>query len=64
MTNQNTGNFFVILSTPDGSYIPMMFDDCDIAKFETIEAARECAQDNPFGEWFGYEIFEIGRGDS
>lgn len=59
--NKNEGDFFVMLTTQNGDYTPLMFDD-DIAKFETEELARECARNNPFGEHFGYEIFERGIG--
>lgn len=55
------GDFFVMLYTPHGGYTPMMGDD-DIATFETEDTARKCAEDNPLGENFGYEIFQIGEG--
>ena len=58
------GDFFVMLYTQNGSFTPMMVDDYDIAKYETEEEARLAAKDNPLGEAFGYEIFEIGIGCS
>lgn len=61
MINKNEGDFFVMLNTQNSDYTPLMFDD-DIAKFETELLARECAKNNPFGENFGYEIFERGLG--
>jgi len=56
------GDFFVMLYTQNGSFVPMMVDDYDIAKYKTEEEARLAATDNPLGEVFGYEIFEIGAG--
>lgn len=55
------GDFFVMLNTQSGSYTPMM-DDEDIAKYETFEEAVSVAKQNPLGEHFGYEVFEIGCG--
>jgi hypothetical protein len=57
------GDFFVMLTTQSGGYTPLMDKDGDeIAKFETAELAKECAEDNPFGKNFGYEVFERGYG--
>jgi hypothetical protein len=59
------GDFFVMLTTQDGNYTPLTRGEgeaSDIAKFETEEAARECVKNNPFGEHFGFEIFERGCG--
>ncbi len=65
-----SGDFFVMLYTQKGSYTPLM--DCtsianstsEFAKFNTKEEAREGALGSVLGEQFGYEIFEIGCGDS
>jgi hypothetical protein len=54
-------DFFVMLNTQNGGYTPMMGDD-EIAKYTTFEAAAEAAEDNPLGENFGYEVFQIGCG--
>ena len=45
------GNFFVMLCTQGGGYTPLMAED-DIAKFETAEAAKECAHGNLLGNHF------------
>ena len=34
----------------------------DIAKFETAEAAKECAHGNLLGNHFGFEVYERGAG--
>ena len=57
------GDFFVMLYTQRGSYTPLVdSENDDIVKFQTEEAARECAKQNPLGEQFGYEVYEIGCG--
>lgn len=56
------GDFFVMLNTQGGGYAPLMDDD-EIAKFETAQLARTCAQNNLLGAAFGFEIFERGTGD-
>ena len=58
----DNGNFFVMLTHPACEYIPMTEGDGDLAKFETEQKARECAEQNPLGEAYGYEVFEIGCG--
>lgn len=58
----NSGDFFVMLNTPKSSYTPLMYDDYDIAKYESIEDAQIAAENNSLGETFGYEVFEIGCG--
>ena len=61
----DTGNFFVMLSTQSGGYTAMTQADADqIAKFESYAEARECAKNSVLGENFGYEVFEIGHGNS
>lgn len=59
----NKGDFFVMLGTQNGSYTPLMATDDEIARFESEDSARECAENNPLGEWFGFEIFEMGMGE-
>jgi hypothetical protein len=56
-----SGNFFVMLCTQGGDYTPLMAED-DIAKFETAEAAKECAHGNLLGNHFGFEVYERGAG--
>jgi hypothetical protein len=58
------GKFFVMITTHNGGYTPLMNDECDdIEKFETAELAKECAKNNPYGDNFGYEVFERGCGE-
>ncbi|UKA12835.1 hypothetical protein [Photobacterium damselae] len=61
------GNFFVMLTTQDGGYTPLMKrkdgdSDVEFAKFDTEEEARQSAESTTLGEMFGYEVFEIGCG--
>ncbi len=68
MTDKNNGDFFVMLTTQNGSYTPLELctsignDTSDLAKFETQELAEEGALNSVLGETFGYEVFEIGDG--
>ena len=56
-------DFFVILNWPNGEVSHMNQGEYnDLVLFETEELARKAAKDNPLGEKFGYEIFEIGCG--
>lgn len=55
-------DFFVMLFTQKGGITPLMENDDDIAVFETEEEAREAANRNSLGVWFGFEIFERGTG--
>lgn len=70
MSKKNKGDFFVMLNTPNGDYTPLMLctdiaeDENEFAKFKTIEEAREGALGSVLGDQFGYEIFEVGTGDS
>ena len=54
--------FFVMLYTQNGSYTPMMENDEDMAKYETIDDARAAAENSMLGSAFGYEVFQIGCG--
>jgi hypothetical protein len=70
MSNENKGDFFVMLNTQKGGYTPLMLCtdiaacESDFAKFETKEEARDGAMGSVLGEQFGYEIFEVGTGES
>jgi hypothetical protein len=70
MIEENKGDFFVMLTTQKGGYTPLelctsIADDTSVfAKFKTKEDAREGALGSVLGEQFGYEIFEIGMGES
>lgn len=65
-----SADFFVMLYTQKGSYTPLMSctsianNTAEFAKFNSKEEAREGALGSVLGEKFGYEIFEIGYGDS
>ena len=56
-----TNDFFVMLNTQRGGYTPLMNDD-EIATFDSVDAAVSCAQQNPLGAYFGFEVFERGDG--
>ena len=70
MSKENKGDFFVMLTTQKGGYTPLMNcisiadDTSEFAKFETKDDAREGALGSVLGEQFGYEIFEVGMGES
>lgn len=53
--------WFVMLCGNDGTPIPMMRDDDDVALFDSEEEAMRNASWNPLGEAFGYEVFEWPR---
>jgi hypothetical protein len=55
-------DFFVMLTTPDGGYTPLLDDTGEIAKFEYVDEATITAFETELGEEYGYEVFEIGRG--
>lgn len=56
------GEFFVMLNHPSERYVPMVWAENEIAKFNTQEDAEEAARDSSLGTHFGYEIFQIGKG--
>lgn len=56
-----SGDYFVMLCTQGGGYTPLMAED-DMAKFETLKAAKECAEGNVLGIHFGFEVYERGNG--
>jgi len=59
------GDFFVVLYTQNGGYTPLVSGEYgDIAKYQTEDEARTAAQNNMLGETFGFEIFEIGMGET
>lgn len=55
-------DFFVMLNCQHGGATPMMGDDDEVAFYESEAAARVDADQNPLGEHFGYEVFELGTG--
>ena len=68
MTNLNSGDFFVMLTTQEGGYTPLELSTNiahstgELAKFKTKELAKTGALGSVLGDNFGYEVFEIGRG--
>ncbi|UKA23351.1 hypothetical protein IHC92_20585 [Photobacterium damselae subsp. damselae] len=68
MSNNNQGNFFVMLTTQNGGYTPLMLctdisiSEDTLATFDTEPEAREAAENSVLGEMFGYEVFERGYG--
>lgn len=55
--------YFVILNHPNGSVMPLVEnDEQDLMMFESERKATICASDNPLGENFGFEVFELGNG--
>tara|TARA_B100000809_G_scaffold134362_1_gene132056 strand:- start:968 stop:1180 length:213 start_codon:yes stop_codon:yes gene_type:complete len=70
MSDENKGDFFVMLTTQQGGYTPLELctsianNTSELAKFKTKEDARKGALESVLGEQFGYEIFEVGTGES
>lgn len=50
--------WFVMLYGNDGTPIPMMRDEDNVALFDSEGEASKCALANPLGELYGYETFE------
>ena len=69
MSNENTGDFFVMLNTQKGGYTPLelctsiAYDTSELAKYETKELAIAGALGSVLGETFGYEVFQLGCGE-
>ena len=56
--------YFVILNDlNDGSVMPLMENEYELAMFETELIARESALKNGIGDAYGFEIFELGNGN-
>jgi len=55
--------YFVMLDNQDGKMVLPLVDGENVALFQTVEAARQVALENPMGSHFGYEIFERGNGE-
>jgi hypothetical protein len=53
--------FFVMLSTQSGGATPMI-DGGEMAFFATQAEADAASRNNPLGDNFGYEVFELGCG--
>lgn len=58
----NQGDYFIMLYDQYGSYMPMEYDDYNIAKFKTYKEAYDCASKNALGESCGFEVFNINEG--
>lgn len=69
MSDENTGDFFVMLNTQKGGYTPLQLctsiaaDTSELAKYETKELAISGALGSVLGEAFGYEVFQLGCGE-
>ena len=69
MNDLNTGDFFVMLNTPNGGYtqlekcLGITNNTSEIAKFKTKELAVSGALGSVLGSEFGYEVFQIGCGE-
>jgi hypothetical protein len=58
--------FFVMLNHPNCSPLVMTDKDGDgddIAYFDTKESAEASAKNNTLGHNYGYEVFQLGRGE-
>ena len=68
MNNENSGDFFVMLTTQGGGYTPLELctsienDTSELAKFQTRDLAKTGALVSVLGEMFGYEVFQVGDG--
>ena len=69
MSTKNSGDFFVMLTTPNGGYTPLETsfrisdDTSELAKFNTKELADSGALGSVLGSEFGYEVFQMGCGE-
>lgn len=55
--------YFVILNhQKDGLYIPMVDDNNNLAMFASETDATVAGNENPLGNAFGFEVFELGGG--
>jgi hypothetical protein len=55
--------FFIMLNSQSGCNImPLVTEDNEVAVFPSEEAAREVADNHPYCQAFGFEIFEVGTG--
>lgn len=55
--------YFVILNhQKEDVYLPMIDEDDKLAMYETYEAATTAGEQNPLGEAYGFEVFELGGG--
>lgn len=58
-------NYFVILNCQKHANVDALLDDNDeLMLFSTEADARKAALSSVFGEWFGYEIFQLGTGSN
>ena len=53
---------FVVLNHPNGSVMPMVDDDDNLAMYDSEISAQVAASGNMLGSTFGYEVFELGGG--
>jgi hypothetical protein len=56
--------YFVLLTTQNGGATPLVDIHGNMHFFETEGEARVVAQQSVLGEWYGYEIFQRGEGES
>lgn len=57
------GDFFVILNHPNAGPMPLVLEEQDrLATYRSASDARRAGHDNPLGEAFGFEVFELGTG--
>ncbi|TGZ35334.1 hypothetical protein EQ875_01615 [Photobacterium damselae subsp. damselae] len=64
----NRGDYFVMLTTQNGGYTPLMLctgielGETELAKFTSKNDAETAANNSILGAEFGFEVFEIGYG--
>lgn len=55
--------YFVILNHPNGKVLPLVEnDENDIAMFDSEIQALSAGQNNDLGNYYGFEVFELGGG--
>lgn len=64
MKNVEQFPFFVMLHHPNGGALPMVDDNEDVVFYDSKTHAISDAKANPLGGNYGFEIFEIGYGDT
>ena len=55
-------DFFIMMYNQKEGAMPIVDEDENVYFFETIEEAREMAEDHYFCQNLGYEIFELETG--
>lgn len=56
-------DFFVLLTHPNTKPVPLTNSIEDLVYFESYEKAVNAAKSSILGEFYGYEVFQLGCGE-